>query len=98
MKKSKRKKLIEEKIRIINGIKNLNKAEKRLLTKYAINCQCGFSEILEDITECDIADYDVPSLYPDMWLVKSGISYKELYEQRLKMIQDKLKNNFYKED
>lgn len=98
MKKSKRKKLIEEKLKIIDGIKNLNKAEKWLLRKHTLNCHCGFPKSLNEIAECDIVDYDIPSLYPDMWLVKPNISYKELYKERLKMIQDKLKINFHKED
>ena len=87
MKKSKRKKLIEEKLKIIDCIKNLNKAEKRLLRKHTLNCHYGFSKISDDIVDCDI-----PSLYPDMWLVKPEISYKELYEKRLESLQDKLKN------
>lgn len=85
MKKSKHKKLIEEKLKIIDGIKNLNKAEKWLLRKYTLNCHCGFPRSSDEIV-----DYDIPSLYPDMWLVKPGISYKELYEERLKEIKDKL--------
>ena len=87
MKSSKRKKLIEEKLRIINGIENLNKAEKRLLRKHTLNCHYGFPKSSDEIV-----DYDIPSLYPDMWLVKSEISYKELYKERLKSLQDKLKN------
>lgn len=87
MKKSKRKKLIEEKLKIIDIIKNLNKAEKWLLRKHTLNCHCDFPKISDDII-----DYDIPSLYPDMYIVKSNISYKELYEKRLKSLQDKLKN------
>jgi len=92
MKSSEYKKLIEEKLRIIDGIENLNKAEKRLLRKHTLNCHYGFPKSLDEIAECDIVDYDILSLYPDMWLVKPEISYKELYEKRLKSLQDKLKN------
>lgn len=98
MKKSKRKKLIEEKLKIIECIKNLNKAEKWLLRKHTFNCHYGFPKNLNEIAECDIVDCDIPSLYPDMWKIDNNISYKELYKERLKMIQDKLKNNFHKED
>lgn len=86
MKSSEHKKLIEEKRRIIDGIKNINKAEKWLLIKHVINSQYGFTRSSDEIV-----DYDIPSLYPDMWFDKSEISYKELYEMRLKMIKDKLK-------
>lgn len=87
MKKNKRKKLIEEKLKIIDSIKNFNKAEKWLLRKHTLNCHYGFPRSSDEIV-----DYDIPSLYPDMWLVKPEISYKELYEKRLKSLQDKLKN------